>query len=130
MKKKPEKQNSKTSPKAGSSSGTPETSSALASSIYQVALADIRDEINGLHNKTKKPPKRYDRVDRIAYLAKQASVFAAEDRKERAAALSNAKRLSPGQVEVWLRDQTPEYLENLIRELQDFLFGEKASVIG
>jgi hypothetical protein len=107
-----------------------QSASAMASTIYEIALEDIRDELQGLHDGSRKPPKRFTRVDRIAYLAKQASAFAAEARKERAAALAGTHKLTPALVELWLQQQTPEYLGHLVREIGEWTSGEQRSVLG
>lgn len=102
----------------------------MASSIYEIALEDIRDELQGLHDGSIKAPKRFTRVDRIAYLAKQASVFAAEARKERQAAIASTQKLTPALVELWLQRQTSEYRAHLAREMEGWDSGEQRSVLG
>lgn len=107
----------------------PESSSVTATRIYQLALARILVEVEGLHSGATKPPKRYDRVDRIAYLAKQASTFAAEERKAAAAAAKQNGELTLMQVVAWLRQQPKDVQAQVSRELST-MEGRRGGVLG
>lgn len=97
----------------------PPSSSAMAASIFAQSLAAIDHEIRGLRDGTIKPPKRYDKVDRIAYLAKQASSFAAEERKAAALDRKAADGITKAIVIAWARKLEAAERAQLAREIED-----------
>lgn len=96
-----------------------ETASSITSRIYRDALEEIRDEIRGLREGTREPPKKYDRIDRIAYLAKQASAFAAEERKATALEQKAIGAITKSTVLAWLRKLDIAERAQVIREAQE-----------
>jgi hypothetical protein len=88
----------------------------VAASIYRESLLAIREEIRGIIDGAIKP-KKHDATSRIAWLAKQASQVAAEQRKAEKAEMDALKRLSPIAVIAWCRQQTVETRGRIVREV-------------
>jgi len=104
-----------------------ERPSEVAQDIYRLALVAIRDEIVKIQaGKTKS--KRFTPVETTAYLAKQASTFAAELRKIEAAEAKRLASYSNASVVAWARKLDPTELAALVRALNDI--GGGGSVLG
>lgn len=92
------------------------SSSGAASRVFTQALTAIDDEIRGLLA-GKISPGKYGKVERIAYLAKQAATFAAEERKAASAAARANSELTVVQIVAWLRQQPRDVQGQVAREL-------------
>ncbi|HEY4056666.1 MAG TPA: hypothetical protein VGM39_08655 [Kofleriaceae bacterium] len=106
-----------------------ETPSELAASISSESLTFIRDEIRGLAN-GKKKSKGHDAASRIAWLAKNASQVAAEQRKAEKGESDAIKKLSPAVLLAWAKEQTPELRARFVRDIAAIDSKDRKSVLG
>lgn len=107
----------------------PETTAAIASSIFAESLTAIRKEIRGIANGSIKPDE-HDPASRIAWLAEKASKIEAERRKAEKTELDAIRKLSPAVVMTWIRQQTPEYRARHVRDVTALDAVERRSVLG
>lgn len=110
-------------------SESPDPPAGLAARIFDVSLEYLLDEITGITQGRIKP-KGHDPASRVAWLAKQASAVAAEQRKAEAGELAAIRKLSPAVVMTWIRSQTAEYRARLVREVSAIDSKERRSVLG
>jgi hypothetical protein len=106
----------KRKPQPTTTVATSETAGELVQDVFRRALVTVRDEIAALTNGKSKPGK-YTVPDRVAYLAKQASSFAAELRKAEAAERKRTEDLTVADVVAFLRAMKPRDRANLLAEV-------------
>jgi hypothetical protein len=104
-----------------------ERPSEVAQDIYRLALVAIREEIRAIQS-GKVRHKKFSPVETTAYLAKQASTFAAELRKVEAAEAKRLDSYTLAGVVAWARRLDPSELAALVRSLSDI--GGGGSVLG
>jgi hypothetical protein len=107
----------------------PETTAAIASSIFAESLTAIRKEIRGIADGSIEPGE-HDAVSRIAWLAEKASKVEAERRKAEKSELDVILRISYAVMVTWAKKQTTEVRARLVRDITAIDATERRSVLG
>jgi len=106
-----------------------ETTQTIAQDVYALTIRAIRDEIRSLLSGKSKPKGDFTVVETCAYLTKQASTFAAEQRKAEKSDMDAIRKLSPATMLAWVKAQTPEYRARLVRDIAAMDATERRSVL-
>ena len=97
----------------------PTSSESTARHLFANALTAIDVEISGLIDGSIDPPKKYTRVDRIAFLAKQACSFAAEERQAAKLERKSTDQMTKPTVLAWAKRLELAERAQLVREMAD-----------
>jgi len=107
----------------------PESTAAIASSIFAESLKAIRKEIRGIANGNIEPDE-HDPVSRIAWLAEKASKVEAERRKAEKSEIDSIRKITPAVMMTWAKLQTPELRARMVRDITALDATERRSVLG
>lgn len=99
----------------------------MARGIFASALNAIEREIAAIETGSSRSDK-FQPAERIAYLAKQAASFFAEDRKAQSAARKESAGVDEAAILAHVRTLSPDRRSSLVRKIQQL--DERRSVLG